>query len=212
MTLLGELTRRRLLVVTGKGGVGKSVISGALAQLAHAAGRRVLLLEADPRETQHELAGVAPSGGDFVVAKPGLLIQNLQPRRVFEAAVREHVRIEMLVRRVIQSPLFHHFVDAAPGLEELAILGHAFRVLQGVEPTPLEKVDLVVLDAPATGHSVSMLAAPKVVAEVVDAGPFAHLAAELAGFIAEPEGHRHRHRHAGGRDASPGGDRAAGAR
>jgi anion-transporting ArsA/GET3 family ATPase len=187
MSLLAELSRRRLLVVTGKGGVGKSVISGALARLAHAAGRRVLLLEADPRETQHELAGVAPSGGDYVVAAPGLLIQNLQPRHVFEAAVREHVRIELLVRRVIQSPLFHHFVEAAPGLEELAVLGHAYRVLHGLEKTPLEQVDLVVLDAPATGHSVSMLAAPRVVAGVVDAGPFARLAAELSEFIANPQ-------------------------
>jgi anion-transporting ArsA/GET3 family ATPase len=182
-SLFDTLLRRQLLVVTGKGGVGKSVVSGALARLAARAGRRVLLLEADPRETQHELAGVAPSGGDYVVAGAALLLQNLQPRRVFEAAVREHVHVDFLVHRIVQSPLFRHFVDAAPGMKELAVLGHALRVLRGIEPTPFAHVDLVVLDAPATGHGVSMLAAPGVVSEVVEGGPFAYLAHELAGFI-----------------------------
>jgi Mrp family chromosome partitioning ATPase len=186
MSLSDHLTRRQLLVVTGKGGVGKSVISAALARLATGAGRRVLLLEADPRETQHGLAGVPPSGGDFVAAGRGLLVQNVQPRRVFEAAIREHLHVDVLVRRVTRSPIFEHFVDTAPGLKEIAVLGHALRVLRGIEPTPFPRVDLVVLDAPATGHGVSMLAAPRVVTEVVDAGPFAHLAAELAGFIEDP--------------------------
>jgi anion-transporting ArsA/GET3 family ATPase len=163
--------------------VGKSVVAGTLARLAAAEGRRVLLLEVDPRETQHALAGVAPSGGEFVRVAPRLLLQNVQPRKVFEATVREQLHVEWLVRRVIRSPIFEHFVDAAPGLKELAVLGHALRVLRGIERTPTGPVDLVVLDAPATGHGVSMLAAPRVVAEVVDAGPFAHLAHELAAFI-----------------------------
>jgi anion-transporting ArsA/GET3 family ATPase len=180
------LLARQLLVVTGKGGVGKSVISAALARLAARAGRRVLLLEVDPRESQHALAGVAPSGGEFVMVAPGLLLQNVQPRRVFEAAVREQLHVELLARRVVKSPIFGHFVDAAPGLKELAVLGHALRVLRGIEPTPLARTDLVVLDAPATGHSVSMLAAPRVVSEVVEAGPFARLASELAELIADP--------------------------
>jgi anion-transporting ArsA/GET3 family ATPase len=83
--------------------------------------------------------------------------------------------------------VFEHFVDAAPGLKELGVLGHALRVIRGIEPTPRGVPDLVILDAPATGHGVSMLAAPRVVSEVVDAGPFARLAGELAAFIADPQ-------------------------
>jgi hypothetical protein len=182
-SLFDRIAPHQLLVVTGKGGVGKSIVSAALARLLAYTGRRVLLVEIDPRETQHELAGVQPSGGDFVKVRPGLLLQNLQPRRVFEAAVRENLRPDFLVRRVVGSPVFSHFVDAAPGLKELAILGHALRVIRGIEPTPFDKTDVVVLDAPATGHGVSMLAAPRVVAEVVDAGPFADMAKELAEFV-----------------------------
>jgi anion-transporting ArsA/GET3 family ATPase len=173
------------VVVTGKGGVGKSVVSATLARLAATAGRRVLLLEADPRESQHVLVGVAPSGGDMVRAGGGLLVQGVQPRRVFEAAVRERLHVDFLVRRVLRSAVFDHFVDAAPGLKQLAVLGHALRVLRGIEPTPLGPPDTVVLDAPATGHGIALLAAPRVVSEVVDGGPLAHLASELAGLVAD---------------------------
>lgn len=183
---LAALASRQLVVVTGKGGVGKSVVAAALGRLLAEAGRRVLLLEVDPRETLHELTGVAPSGGEVVAVEPRLRLQNLQPRHVFEALVREHVHLEFLVRRVVASPVFQHFVDAAPGLKELAILGHALRVIRGIERLPGGAADVVVLDAPATGHGVSMLAAPFVVTEVVDRGPFAHLAGELAAFIADP--------------------------
>jgi hypothetical protein len=81
--------------------------------------------------------------------------------------------------------VFQHFVDAAPGLKELAVLGHALRVVRGIEPLPGGAADVVILDAPATGHGVSMLAAPFVVTEVVERGPFAYLAGELAAFIAD---------------------------
>lgn len=182
---LARLASRRLVVVTGKGGVGKSVVATALGRLLAAAGRRVLLLEVDPRETLHELTGVAPSGGEVVAVEARLRLQNLQPRRVFEALVREHLHLEFLVRRVVASPLFQHFVDAAPGLEALAVLGHALRVVRGIELLPGGPADVVILDAPATGHGVSMLAAPFVVTEVVERGPFAHLAGELAAFIAD---------------------------
>ncbi|MGE3841433.1 MAG: ArsA family ATPase [Vicinamibacterales bacterium] len=181
-----SLLARQFIVVTGKGGVGKSVVAAALARMAANQGRRVLILEADPRESQHELAGVAPSGGDYVVAPGSLVVQNIQPRRVFEAVVREHLHFELLVRRVIKSPIFEHFVDAAPGLKELGVLGHALRVLRGLEPTPLGTIDLVVLDAPATGHGVSMLAAPRLASEVIEGGPIAHLAGHLAAFVADP--------------------------
>ena len=78
--LFDRIASRQLVVVTGKGGVGKSIVSAALARLLAGTGRRVLLLEVDPRETQHELAGVQPSGGDFVRVRPGLLLQNLPDR------------------------------------------------------------------------------------------------------------------------------------
>ena len=183
MSLLADLASRRFLVVTGKGGVGKSVVSATLGRIASGEGRHTLLLEVDPRENLHELLGVAPSGGEVVTAGPALRLQNLQPRQVLEQVVRDHLRIEWLSKRVVASPVFEHFVDAAPGLKELAILGHAYRVLTG--KARRQSADLVILDAPATGHGLSMLTAPQVVSDVIKEGPFGHMAGELAAFIGD---------------------------
>lgn len=186
MSLLDLLADRRLVVVTGKGGVGKSLTSAALGRLIAGRGRRVLLMEVDPRESLHELAGVAPSGGDVLEVAAGLRLQNLQPVHVLEAVVREHLKLDVLVRRVTGSPVFTHFVDAAPGLKELAVLGHAYRLSRGLTRFPGGPPDVVVLDAPATGHGVSLLGAPSAAAHVITDGPFAHMASELAAFISAP--------------------------
>jgi anion-transporting ArsA/GET3 family ATPase len=186
MRVLERLAGCRFIVVTGKGGVGKSVVSTLVGRFLAARGRHVLLLEVDPRENLHELAGVEPSGGELVEIGPRLLLQHLQPAHVIERVVRDHLRIQALVRRVVASPVFTHFIDAAPGLKPLAVLGYAYRVLQGHERR-MRGVDVVVLDAPATGHSVPLLHAPLVVSDVIAEGPFAHMAADLARLVRDRE-------------------------
>src|SRR5574338_1686588 len=119
--------RRQLIVVTGKGGVGKTLVTALVGEVFADAGRRVLLVETDPRESLHQMLGVPPSGGEIVAGRPGLFLQNLQPRRVLEQLVRERLRVDMLVRRVLASPVFDHFAEGAPGLKELAVLWHAVR-------------------------------------------------------------------------------------
>src|SRR5512138_3789915 len=105
--------RRQLIVVTGKGGVGKTLVTALLGDVLADAGRRVLLVETDPRESLHHLMGVPPSGGEIVEIRSGLFLQNLQPRRVLEQLVRERLRVEILVRRVLASPVFDHFAEGA---------------------------------------------------------------------------------------------------
>jgi anion-transporting ArsA/GET3 family ATPase len=182
--MLEQLCRRELLVVTGKGGVGKTVLAAALGLALAGLGRRVLLLEVDPRESLHQLLALPPSGGATLRVERHLAFQNLRPRDVVDALVREQVGVRLIVRRVLRSPVYEHFVEGAPGLEQMAVLGHAYRALrgQGVEERP----DVVVLDAPATGHGVSLMAAPNLVAEALDSGPFGRLARELADFVADP--------------------------
>jgi len=180
------LLRRQLIVVTGKGGVGKTLLTAILGEVLADAGRRVLLVETDPRESLHQMLDVAPSGGSVVSVRPGLFLQNLQPRRVIEELVRERLHVEMLVRRVLASPVFDHFVESAPGLKEMAILGHALRLVTGQGGRGEPKVDAVVLDAPASGHAASLVTAPKLVSDVIRDGPFGRMAAELSAFMADP--------------------------
>ena len=178
------LSSRELIVVTGKGGVGKSAVAAALGTLL-AEERRVLVLEIDPRENVHQLFGAPPSGGEFVELAPGLHLQNLRPGQVLDQLVAEKLRIKRLADRVLSSPVYRHFAEGAPGLEEMAVLGHALRVLRGLAPRAPD-VDLVVLDAPATGHGVSLLAAPLLVAEVIEHGPIGHMTKEVAQLIGDP--------------------------
>ncbi len=188
MAILEALASRQLLVVTGKGGVGKTVVAAALGSLLADLGRRVLLVELDPRENLHQVFDVPPSGGEVVRITPRLSLQNLQPRYVIEDLVRQHLHVELITRRVMASPIFEHFVEGAPGLKELAILSEAERVVKakGRGRSAHAPFDVVVLDAPATGHGVSLLAAPHLVAEVIERGPIGAEAHELSAFVADP--------------------------
>lgn len=181
--LAARLASRQLLVVTGKGGVGKTALTACLGRLLAARGRRTLVFEVDPRENLHQMLGVAPSGGEILEAGGGLHLQNLKPRQVVDAIVRERLKLEALVRRVLASPVYQHFAEGAPGLEEVAILGHALRLIRGIGHR--EPFDCVVLDAPATGHGVTLLAAPRLLSEVIVKGPFGRMGRELAELVAD---------------------------
>lgn len=181
------LLRRHLIIVTGKGGVGKTMLTALLGEVLADAGRRVLLVETDPRESLHQMLGVPPSGGDIVSVRSGLFLQNLQPRRVIEDLVRERLHFEILVRRVLASPVFDHFAEGAPGIKELAILGYALRVVRGELGGDVPVIDTVVLDAPASGHAASLVTAPQLVSDVIRDGPFGRIAADLSAFIGDPE-------------------------
>ena len=170
----------RLVVVTGKGGVGKTVIAAATGRLLADAGHRVLILEADPRENLHHLFGAEPSGGEVVKIDRRLSIRNANPRSILDDVVRGALRIGALSRRVLASPVYQHFADSAPGLKEMMLLGHALEVTEG-------KTDTVVLDAPASGHGLTLLAAPLLVADVITTGPLGKMARRIAGLVADPK-------------------------
>jgi anion-transporting ArsA/GET3 family ATPase len=211
MTGPGGIATGRMLVVTGKGGVGKTLVTAALGDALARAGRRVLLIEVDPRESLYQAVGASPSGGEKIrvplntdgegTRRPAALedrrrpaaemhgalwLQNLQPRHVIEQMVREHLRIDWLSRRVIANSVFQHFIDSAPGLKELAVLAYAMRALDRKPDAPPPDVDTIVLDAPATGHGVALLAAPQVVATVIEQEPFGRMAREMTAFVADP--------------------------
>ena len=186
--LLDSLVARRLVVLTGKGGVGKSVVGAALALAARARGKRVLLVEvAAPLEAARRLGG-PPSRGREVEALPGLFTLNLDPRAVMDEYVRHVVKLDLVARRVLASPIYARFFAAAPGLKELMVLGKVM-VLEEARAGRLSReplYDLVVLDAPATGHGLAYLKVPLAASLAVPVGPIGHNARRILALLRDP--------------------------
>ena len=188
MNPIEQISRRQLLVVTGKGGVGKTVVAATLGRALAAAGRRTLVVEVDPRENLHQMLGMPPSGGDIMAAEPRLWVQNLKPQQVLDEIVREQLKLELLTRRVLDSPIYQQFAAGAPGLKELAILGHAYRLLHGMGGPGTPEIDTV--DPRRPGHRPwRQPCSPRraLVSEVITNGPFARMAKDLATLIDDPE-------------------------
>jgi anion-transporting ArsA/GET3 family ATPase len=170
--LVDSLLERRLVVLTGKGGVGKSVVGLALALAARNRGKRVLLVEvAAPVEAARYL-GRPPSGLREREVLSGLHTLNLDPQGVMDEYVRQTVKVELLARRILESPIYSRFFAAAPGLKDLMILGKVMVLEEARERfSRRPRYDLVVLDAPATGHGLSLLRVPSAASEAVPIGP-----------------------------------------
>jgi anion-transporting ArsA/GET3 family ATPase len=183
--VLRRLDQLELLVVTGKGGVGKSTVSAALGAHLANRGRSVLLIEVDPRENLHQLLDTPPSGGEIVEAASNLWLQHLDPRELLDDLVREKLKVGALARKVLASPVHLHFTEGAPGLKQTAVFGRALRMIEGHGPKQLRQPDVVILDAPASGHGIAWMTAPQLVSEVISSGPIGHMAAEIATFLAD---------------------------
>jgi anion-transporting ArsA/GET3 family ATPase len=172
--ILDELLARRLVFLSGKGGVGKSVVGMALALAAQARGRRTLFVEVDapPAAEASRYLGFGPLGGEERELLPGLSVVNLRPRAVMDEYVRRTVRLELLARKVLESPVYHRFLGAAPGLRELMVLGKIMVLEDARERwSRRPRYDLILVDAPATGHGLSFLKVPQAAAAAVPVGP-----------------------------------------
>jgi len=168
-----SLLERRLVIVTGKGGTGKSTVAAALGLAASRAGRRVLVAEMGRDEALVPLLdpGGPPAGHGGRELAPGLEALHIDPYE----ALAEYLGLQLggtrLVRSVLRNQAFHQLMQAAPGWRELITLGKVWHLEQMRTPAGRARYDLIVVDAPATGHGVAFLNVPRVVASAVRTGP-----------------------------------------
>jgi anion-transporting ArsA/GET3 family ATPase len=182
--LLDDLLSRRLLILSGKGGVGKSVVGMALALCARERGKRVLLAEIDSPLEASRYVGAGPVGPRVTEVQPGLFMVNLDPRGVMDEYIRHVVKIDLIARRILESPVYDRFFTAAPGLKELMTLGKLMVFEEAKERWSRRPVyDIVILDAPATGHGLSLLKVPLAASAAVPVGPIGHNARRILALL-----------------------------
>jgi anion-transporting ArsA/GET3 family ATPase len=185
--ILDGLLEKRLVVISGKGGVGKSVTGAALALAAVKRGRRTLLVEVDSPLEATRYLGAQPAGGGVREARPGLFTVNLAPTAVMDEYVRHVVKLELLARRILDSPVYHRFFAAAPGLRELMVLGKIMTLEEEREGwSRRPRYDLLIVDAPATGHGLSFLKVPQAASQAVPVGPIGVNARRIQGLLRDP--------------------------
>jgi anion-transporting ArsA/GET3 family ATPase len=164
-----DLFNLRFVTVVGKGGVGKTTVSAALALAAARRGKRVLIAMCNAKERISDLLEVAPIGPKNQRVLPGIEAVNIIPKYALEEYGVMVLRVRALYKAIFENRLVAAFLHGTPGIESWSILGKAqFHVheMEGSRP----RYDMVILDAPATGHGLEMLRVPRVLLDIAPPG------------------------------------------
>lgn len=176
------LRARRVLIVVGKGGVGKTTVTAALAVRASQLGRRVLVADV---EGKHELARLL--GGPELTAAPAAMAPTgagtgavhactVAPDAALVQYLDDH-GLRQLSKRLVASGAVDVIATAAPGIKDLLVLGRIKAHVHRGEH------DLVIVDTPASGHAVSFLLGPRTLAELVQTGSIRRQAEEVLAIL-----------------------------
>jgi anion-transporting ArsA/GET3 family ATPase len=182
-----SLLDKRLVVVTGKGGVGKTTVAAALGLAAARLGKRTVICEVSEQERLAGMFGRSPLGHEEGELAPGLFGISVVPERAKEEWLRRQLRSGALAGVLGHSRIFNLLTAAAPGLNELVTIGKVWDLAQLERRLGGSAYDLAILDAPATGHSVAMLRAPRTFANVAAGGPIHRQAMMIHDFLADPK-------------------------
>ncbi len=175
------LLGRELVVVTGKGGCGKSTVAAALGLAASRRGVETIVAEVDARtDVARALGAKAGAPSVEIEVAPCLHHVSIDPDSALRHYLADQLPSRALAETLLSSRVFPYFVAATPGMRELLTVGAVWDLTQEEARRTGEKLyDLVILDAPATGHGLAMLEAPSTFERTAQAGRIAGQAGQI---------------------------------
>lgn len=183
---LAELGARRFLFFTGKGGVGKTTASAATALALARAGKRVLITMCNTKERLSAVLGTRPIGDQIVECLPGVSAVNIHPQLALAEYGEMVLKVKTLANAVFGNEYIRAFLRATPGMYEWAMLGKAWFHTTERDASGKNRFDVVIFDAPATGHGLDMLRVPKVILEVAPPGVLRRDAEQAVSLFRDP--------------------------
>jgi anion-transporting ArsA/GET3 family ATPase len=182
--------RRRLIIVTGKGGVGKTAVTAALARAYARAGKRVLAAEIVPSAEEpsqlHEFLGGPPPEEEPSLVSDGLWVALLTPSRGHLKFLQDTLPIRVLADAAMRSQALRKFLSAAPGFSDMGVMYGMLDLLRRPHPNGDPMFEICVVDSPATGHALALAQIPEFLTRVIPRGPIFRAASEGVRILTDP--------------------------
>jgi len=176
----------RFIINTGKGGVGKTTISTAMAAAFARRGRRVLLMQLNARDRVGDIFGTDVVGAKTVRVAPNIWAVNTTPPDAMREYALMVLPMRALYRAVFENRVVEKFLRVVPGLPELTMLGKAYYHESERTDTGRPVWDVVIIDAPATGHGMFLLQIPGVISSAIAGGRMAEEASRMLDLLRDP--------------------------
>ena len=164
------MDERRFLFLTGKGGVGKTTVTAALALALGRRGKRVLVALCGAHERLSAILGTRPIGHDIEPVGEGIWATKIEPSRAIEEYSAMIIKVRAIHRLVFDNAYTQAFFRAVPGLYEWSMLGKAWYHATEQQKDGSPRFDTVLFDAPSTGHGLDMLRVPTAILGAVPPG------------------------------------------